>query len=591
MTIWHPFLANLFSVGFGFWSAALRAARFKAAVPAALRKAHRFSGPLNRSVLAWFAVVSGGGAATPPTDLIYGHYEIHVDYTATPGDPDAGWRFSVSYDEDDDFSTANGVVRLDPAAVTFVAGPVTEAAVPQPPGVFGRFGAAGAPLWVLPQNNALGALFLGVRTTMSPGIFQARVGNHYTPSGQGSISLRLVSVEGTGPEAGGQFATWKTESFGTVVFSFDTTDGIGAADEIPTVPVRSHTHYNWGLTRPGIYRVTLEAMGKLISPNAFTSARETFTFAVPFSGRVGAGGELRLTDGGGLIAADPGNGVAYAPDQAMVEAVPVEAGWEWSGEVSAAALNLPNGVGVSPAAASAGLPAEEWSEVQVRLAAIYGPGDFALVDEEGGVLGEVFEVEAGSARPIRALFSERGIYRATFAVTGMRAGVPVAMTPVTLSFGAGVGADFDYTAWRESFERSAELADGALADPDADYDRDGVPNGVEFAFFWQGMDPAVADGWRMPRAFPTPEGHGAVEFLRDTWKDRLNETGWDIHAEASPDLVTWQVRSSRVPGFPLELFETGAERGNAYGRILRRQLRAIGPGEGRHFFRFRVGTP
>src|SRR5690606_33352264 len=128
----------------------------------------------------------------------------------------------------------------------------TEAVVPEPAGVYGRFGPSGTSLHVLPQNNVLGALFLGVRTTMSPGLFQARVGNNYTPSGQGSVSLRLVSVEGTGPAAGGHFATWKTESFGNAVFSFDTTDGIGAADEIPTIPVSSHTHYNWALTKPGV---------------------------------------------------------------------------------------------------------------------------------------------------------------------------------------------------------------------------------------------------------------------------------------------------------------------------------------------------
>ncbi len=223
-------------------------------------------------------------AAPVQTYVADGHYEIHIDYTPTPGNPDAGWLFSVSYDEDNDFSTSAGVVRLNPAETVLVAGPGTQSTVPNPAGVFSRFGPPGTPLWILPQNQIQGVLFLGIRTTMSPGIFQARVGNNHTPSGQGSISLRLVSIEGSGPAAGGDFATWKAESFGTIVWSFDTTDGIGAADEVPTIPVSSHTHYNWGFTRPGLYRVTFEAVGKLNSPNTFTKGRGTFLFAVPHAG-------------------------------------------------------------------------------------------------------------------------------------------------------------------------------------------------------------------------------------------------------------------------------------------------------------------
>ncbi len=545
------------------------------------------------------ASIPAAFAATPPVELLYGHFEVHVDYTPTPENPDAGWRFSVSYDRDDDFSTRDGVVRMDPGSTVFIAPPVTRTAVPSPAGAFSRFGPSGTPLWVLPQHLALGAPYLGVRTTMDPGIFQARVGSNYTPSGQGSISLRLVSAEGTGPLVGGHFATWKTESLGTTVFSFDTTNGIDAADEIPTIPVTSHTHYNWGFTRPGTYRLTFEAFGKLMAHGgAMTSGQATFTFAVPFPSEVGSGAELRVVAGESgpprWAPADSAGGVAYAAERVLLEAdTPVGDGWEMAAALSGLAAEIPNGVGVDPAAASAGL-ASGWSDLAFEVTEIRGPGTFALT-ADGTLLAEKasdsFAIETNAARDITAAFSATGLYRVTGFLRGMRNGVPVTGEPETLTFGAGLGADFDYAAWAASFERTAGWPAGALADPAGDADRDGVANGAEFALFWHGFDPTRPDAWRMPRASRTAEGWAVLDFLRDTWKDRLDESGWQIRPQTSADLVTWQLRSSRVPGFPLETAETGAGEGNAWGRVTGRRLRVMQPHPGRAFFRLRVDAP
>ena len=545
------------------------------------------------------------GALTPPTDLNYGHYEIQVDYTVTPGNPDAGWSFAISYDQDDDFSSAAGVVRLDPESTVIVASPRTRTAVPNPAGVFSRFGPSGTPIWILPQNNVLGTCFLGVRTIMPAGTFQARVGSNYSPSGQGSTSLRLVSMSGTGVDAGGQFATWKTEAFGSVVFSFDSTNGITAADEIPTIPIGSHTHYNWGLTKPGIYQLTFEAKGKLMPAygSEITSAQKTFTFAVPFSGRIGNGGALLLSgvEAGAprVLTADPAAGVAYAPDQAMIEATtpagPASSGlpgalWQWSGNLRSLPLSIPNGVGVAPATASGGLVPAEWTNVELEVAAVRGPGSFALLDAGGAVLadgpGDVVPLTATSKTPVTAAFTATGLQRVTFIPRGTRNGQAVVGPPVTVTFGAGLTAEHDYAAWQASFEQTAGLAAGSLANRDADFDRDGISNGFEFVLFWQGMDPTVSDAAKMPRAFPSAAGDGVLDFLRDTYKDPLDESKWQLRPAASADLLTWKLRSSRIPGFPLEVFETGLGEGNAFGRIARKQLRVMGPGVSRAFFRF-----
>ena len=546
-------------------------------------------------------------ALTPPTDLIYGHYEIQIDYTVTPGNPDAGWRFGISYDRDDDFSSAAGVVRLDPESTVIVASPRTRTVVPTPAGNFSRFGPSGTPIWILPQNNVLGTCFLGVRSIIPVGTFQARIGTNYSPQGQGSTSLRLVSISGTGPAAGGHFATWKSEAFGSTVFSFDSTDGITGADEIPTVPIGSHTHYNWGLTRPGIYQVTFEAAGRLMPAfgSVMTSARKTFTFAVPFSGRIGNGGALLLSgvEAGAprVLAADPAAGVAYAPDQAMIEATTPASStvgglsgalWQWSGQLRALPLTLANGVGVAPATASGGLAAAQWTNAGLEIVEVRGPGGFALFDSAGSLLadgpGDLLPLATSANQPVLAAFSATGLYRVTVVPRGTRNGQALVGAPVVVTFAAGLSADHDYAAWQSSFERTAGLPVGALANRDGDHDRDGVANGVEFAFFWQGMDPTRPDAAKMPRAFPSAGG-AAISFLRDTYKDPLDESRWQVRPAASTDLRSWQLRSSRIPGFPLELYETSAGEGNAHGRIQRRQLRLPGPPTpARAFFRFDV---
>lgn len=536
-------------------------------------------------------------AATPPTDLMFGHYEIHVDYTPTPGDPDAGWRFSVSYDQDDDFSTSAGVVRLDPETTTIVASPKTATAVPSPAGVFGRFGPSGTPLWVLPQNQIAGTPFLGVRTTMAAGLFQARVGNNYTPSSQGSVSLKLSSVEGSGPDRGGKFATWKSESFGTTVFSFDTTDGISSADEIPTIPVSSHTHYNWGLTKPGLYRVTFEAQGKLMPSqgNVITSARKTFLFSVPFSSRIGVGVAVRPFISGSetlvMSVADPIRGVAYAADQAMVEASQVNDGrWELPVILATGPQEFRDGVGISPEMVSAGLPIEGWSDFAWEISEIRGPGAMTL-SENGNVLTGAIALQPRTSRNLLSTFDEAGIYRVTGILSGTKNGGSVRSQPVTLVFGAGVTAEFDYAAWQASFEKTAGLPAGALVDPMADRDDDGLANAVEFAFFWHGLDPTRPDGQRMPGAFSTSEGFGAIDFLRDTFKDPLDESRWRIEPSVSNDLINWSRRSSRNPGFPQEIFEVSTGSGNATGRIMKRQLRIMPTPQPRAFFRFHITSP
>jgi len=548
-------------------------------------------------------------AETPFTDINYGHFEIHIDYTVTPGNPDAGWRLSPSYNLSNDFNDGTKIVRLDPANTVFLASPATLKSVPAS---LPRFGPTGAPFWILPQNNVLGAPFLGVRATMNPGIFQGRVGTNYFPSASGSVSLRLVSVTGTGPAAGGHFAAWETE-LNALNFYFDTSDGITAADEIPTVPVGAHTHYNWGMTRPGMYRVTFEAVGKLNQQygGGFTSARQTFTFGVPFSGGLLQGAQLRVAEQAGhlvLLGADPGNSVAYRENQGFFEAGTAATAasaalpgalWEHVGKLSTAPAAIANGVGISAQAAAAGLAPGQWTDLELQLIGKRGPGEVALIENgvplAGSAAGfaspQIIPLSAASERPLVTAFTASGIHHLDFRLSGRRNGQSVESRTLTLSYGAGITADYDYATWRDSWERSAGLAPGALANPAADYDGDGVPNSLEYGLAWHGFDPTRPDAHLLPRPAPAAGGEATIDFLRDTYKDRLDETRWKFRAGVSEDLVSWREISSRSPGRPLELWETGAEQGNAYGRIMQRRLRLAAPKGPKAFFRFAMDPP
>lgn len=548
-------------------------------------------------LLRLFAALSFGCspllAATPPTDLLYGHFEIHLDYQLTPGNPDAGWKLSTSYNLSNDFNQRDQVVMMDPAATPFIASPKTRQTITP---ALSRFGPVGDPLWILPANPQNGTLYLGVRSLMEAGMFQARVGSTHTPSAQGSTSLRLVSVEGSGPDAGGKFATWRTDSFGALLFSFDTTNGITAADEIPTIAAATHTHYNWGFTKPGTYEVTFEASGVLNSwhpdGGTLTKARQTFTFIIPFPGEIGSGSEIRITPD--LTVADPAAGVVYRPDRVFLRADTPDGsgGWRASGTLATAPLPLTDGVGVMPEDA-ASLPTG-WSNLVVRQIHSRGPGSLSWQDENGNPLDLTGGLAIGEneRRPLVTAFSETGIYRATLEVTGTYQGQSISRGPFTLTYGPGIGSDFSYDGWRTSFEKTGGLAAGALAHPLADHDGDGLTNGTEFAMFWQGLDPTIPDAHLMLLPRPTPEGHAALDFLRDLRKDPLDESAWQVIPEYSHDLSSWTGLSARTPGLPLGLFETAAEEGNARGPILKRRVRAIGAAPLPHaFFRFRILSP
>lgn len=254
-------------------------------------------------------------------DLVLGHFEYQIDYQLVGGQPDEGWATSISYDLDGSFADDEGIVRLDQSGVRLLAAPSTKVVTSTPPAGFGQ---ANEPIWILSQNNIPGELFLGWRAVYPQGIFQANVNGNYTPSPLGSISSELTNLTGTGKQRGGEFAMWFSSGFGSLEFHYNSTDGIDSADLLNPIPSGSHSHYNWGFTKPGTYAVTFRNEGRLNPQNggADTSSETTLHFIIPHEGFLRGSGQWRLGSGAGNSPAvaiyDRENQVDYASDQVVL---------------------------------------------------------------------------------------------------------------------------------------------------------------------------------------------------------------------------------------------------------------------------------
>ncbi|MFP4156587.1 MAG: choice-of-anchor M domain-containing protein [Opitutales bacterium] len=530
----------------------------------------------------WPALAVGPLLATPQTDLLLGHFEPHIDYQLTPGDPDAGWQFSISYDVSGDFTNPEGVVRLDPATTTIVATPETETVLSSP--IQGLAG-AGDTIWLLPQSNQAGKIFLGWRTIIPAGVFQQSSNGFFQPSTIGNIIVELTDLAGPGAAAGGHFAMWEVNGVGTVEMHFNSSDGFNSNDRLEPVPIGTHTHYNWGLTQPGNYTATFRASGRLNlwQPDGGQDTSGSFDlhFAVPFSSVATGEAELRLSLSADTPAAvhPYGETVEYEPGQVALV----------TREILISGSSHPYAFGLDPVANT--------STVAPHRVGI--PGDAPIAFPTGTSLDatplEVVHVKGPGTLQILPeatrhyfLFSEPGIYRVGLRAWGTDNSGPVPGPAFELVFLAGLEADYDFAAWADSFERSHGIAPGTFSEDGSDYDGDGVPDLVEYQLFWEGFDPAVPDAHKLPRPDPNlPEG--LITFYRDTYKDRLNRNTQNIVLEYSADLSAWLGWSDRVPAQPLEQYETGAERGNAYGRIQRRCLRLAGDERPENaFFRWRI---
>jgi len=130
---------------------------------------------------------------------------------------------------------------------------------------FPPFGNTGDSIWILPQSQETGLLYLGISTEgIANGIFD------------GAPTIQLKRVDGPG-----FFFLWQADSFGNFNIRFNTRDGISTNDQTTPPVVGSHEHFNWGFTTSGVYYVTLQVFGKRVGETTnIVSLDTTFVFHV-----------------------------------------------------------------------------------------------------------------------------------------------------------------------------------------------------------------------------------------------------------------------------------------------------------------------
>jgi surface-anchored protein len=180
----------------------------------------------------WRTAVAGG-ALPPPVALALGHVDLGVEYAPGEAVPLA----LQVVDED--------AVPPRRIAATNAVLVVAESARRELPADIPPLGVAGDPVWLLPASQSEDLLYLGVSAEGLPAA--GFVGN---------LEMRLLGVEGPG-----HFFLWQAEA-GGLTFSMNSRDGFGPDDRFLQL-VGGHSHANWGFTQPGVYRLILQASGRV----------------------------------------------------------------------------------------------------------------------------------------------------------------------------------------------------------------------------------------------------------------------------------------------------------------------------------------
>jgi surface-anchored protein len=184
------------------------------------------------------------------TVLTTGHTDVGIVYEAGVWNLHIGQHDAIPPAE---YAPNEAILQVGAAAQTTV--PVNPA--------FSFLGAAGSPVYILPQVENPSLLFLGLGTEeLTSGLFL-----------NDQVTLSLQAVRGPG-----QFSVYDVDPFGSPNVMMNSGNGITAGDSV-LLAAGGHRHVNWAFNAPGRYEVDFQAAGTLTAGSLFTaSGPVTYTF-------------------------------------------------------------------------------------------------------------------------------------------------------------------------------------------------------------------------------------------------------------------------------------------------------------------------
>jgi len=209
--------------------------------------------------------VAGLAAAQAQTTLSHGHADVGVAFEG------GAWDLHVHDGETN--------IEFEPGSVVLEVHGEAMQKVPED-ARYAFLGAAGSPVWVLPEAEDHELLFLGLAAEeIEVGVFVEE-----------QITVSLKGVEGPG-----DFILYHTDAFGSPVVTMNSADGIDEADA-RVLAVGSHSHVNWAFTQPGAYRISLQSTAALVVGGTSTSPVTDYFFEVDYAPML----RVRERHGGGL---------------------------------------------------------------------------------------------------------------------------------------------------------------------------------------------------------------------------------------------------------------------------------------------------
>ncbi len=472
------------------------------------------------------------------TVLTNGHTDVGIVYE------DDAWNLHIGQHE------ADPPAEYAPKVAVLQVGPAARTTVPANP-AFAFLGAAGAPVYILPQVENPALVFLGFGTEELPsGLFT-----------NDQVRLTLRAVRGPG-----QFAVYDVDAFGTPNVLMNSGDGITAADSV-ILQAGGHRHVNWAFTTPGTYQVDLEATGMLVTSNQFTTGGPvTYTFdVVPRCFQFtrehvdllslqwnSASNQLSLmasddTHGGTLYAS---NECAVLCPESMKFTLPAGTTLGSEGDPLWILPQNPYAgvpyVGVSAEAIGAGIFNDP---LTIQLKRVEGPGHFMVW--QSTTLGE-FDIKMDTRDGIGPNdkltpfvgghehhnwgFTTSGVYRVYFQASGVRVGQTTNTYSAETPFTFYVLPLKPFETWQTTNWlcecRSNIIA--ASANPDAD----AAVNAMEYAL---GTNPKfiTTEGWPAFSTVTTNgQQYGALAFTR---VKAATDCLYEVVAVSSLTATNWQV--------------------------------------------------